>query len=205
MADRLEGRVSTTPIVTIAADDDADSVDAIHHDIKGAVGGALSFTAADGDDNFFYAPNVIVTSSTNELFGASADDLTDLVGASGDQVNGPNEGVGAAVTYTDGSTADCGSDRLWYLYIENTGTSDIVNTTTTNSVYLTLNGGTTVYDNDDAIEIPANQAVLLRPNGPVLSNITVSSGQTRRGGTASTVNGSTSVRCKVVAMIEDIA
>ena len=34
MADRAQGAVSFTPIVTIAADNDADAVDAIHHNIK---------------------------------------------------------------------------------------------------------------------------------------------------------------------------
>ena len=42
MADRAQGAVSFTPVVTIAADSDADAVDAIHHDIKGSLGGDLT-------------------------------------------------------------------------------------------------------------------------------------------------------------------
>ena len=155
MADRAQGAVSFTPIVTIAADSDADAVDAIHHNIKGSLGGDLTFTVQDGDDNWFYAPNVIVTTSSNEVFGASGDDLTDLVGASGDQVNGPDEAVGSAVTYTDGSTADCSDDKLWFIFIKNTGTSDIVNTSTTNSVYVVFDGGTVSPTQLDAVEILA--------------------------------------------------
>ena len=68
MADRAQGAVSFTPIVTIAADSDADAVDAIHHNIKGALGGPSTYTVADGNDKWFYAPNVIVTNSSEELF-----------------------------------------------------------------------------------------------------------------------------------------
>ena len=134
MADRAQGAISFTPIVTIAADSDADAVDAIHHNIKTSLGGDCTFTVQDGDDNWFYAPNVIVTNASEELFGAS-DNATDLVGASGDQTNGPNEAAGAAVTFTDDSTADCDADKVWFLFIKNTGTSDTSNTSTTNSVY----------------------------------------------------------------------
>ena len=119
MADRAQGNISFQPIVTIAADADADAVDAIHHDIKRSLGGKLTFTVADGDDKWFYAPNVIAVNASQELFGAS-DNATDLVGASGDQSNGPNEAAGAAVTFTDDSLADCDADKLWFLFIENT-------------------------------------------------------------------------------------
>ena len=204
MADRAQGAVSFTPIVTIAADSDADAVDAIHHNIKGALGGDLTFTVQDGDDNWFYAPNVIVTNSSEELFGAS-DNATDLVGASGDQTNGPNESAGAAVTFTDDSTADCDADKVWFLFIKNTGTSDTSNTSTTNSVYFNLDGGTAAHGTADQIEVAAGEAWMGRVNGPVMSNILIISGQARAAGAAATVNSSTSVRCTVAAMVEDVA
>ena len=204
MADRAQGAVSFTPIVTIAADSDADAVDAIHHNIKGALGGDLTFTVQDGDDNWFYAPNVIVTNSSEELFGAS-DNATDLVGASGDQTNGPNEAAGAAVTFTDDSTADCDADKVWFLFIKNTGTSDTSNTSTTNSVYFNLDGGTAAHGTADQIEVAAGEAWMGRVNGPVMSNIFIISGQARAAGAAATVNSSTSVRCTVAAMVEDVA
>lgn len=204
MADRAQGAVSFTPIVTIAADSDADAVDAIHHNIKGALGGDLTFTVQDGDDNWFYAPNVIVTNSSEELFGAS-DNATDLVGASGDQTNGPNESAGAAVTFTDDSTADCDADKVWFLFIKNTGTSDTSNTSTTNSVYFNLDGGTAAHGTADQIEVAAGEAWMGRVNGPVMSNILIISGQARAAGAAATVNSSTSVRCAVAALVEDVA
>lgn len=203
MADRAQGVVSFTPVVTIAADSDADAVDAIHHNIKGALGGDLTFTVQDGDDNWFYAPNVIVTSSSEELFGAS-DDATDLVGASGDQTNGPNEAAGAAVTYTDDSTADCSADKVWFLFVKNTGESDTSSTTTTNSVYISLDGTAAAHNALDNIEVKAGEAWMGNIAGPLLQSVFIISGQARGAGTAATVNSSTSVRCTVAAIIEDV-
>ena len=204
MADRAQGAISFQPIVTIAADADADAVDAIHHTIKKRLGGDLTFTVEDGDDNWFYAPNVIVTATSEELFGAS-DNNTDLVGASGDQANGPNEAVGSAVTFTDTSLADCDADKVWFLFIKNTGTSDTSNTSTTNSVYFNLDGGTAAHGTADQIEVAAGEAWMGRVNGPVMSNIFIISGVARAGGAAATVNSSTSVRCTVAAIVEDVA
>ena len=206
MADRAQGAVSFTPVVTIAAgsDADADAVDVIQHNIKQSLGGDLTFTVQDGDDNWFYAPNVIVTTSPEELFGGS-DDNTDLVGASGDQTNGPNEAVGSAVTYTDDSLADCSADKLWFLFVKNTGTSDTDGTTTTNSVYISLDGTAAAHDAVDNIEIKAGEAWMGNIAGPLLQSIFIISAQARGAGTAANVNSSTSVRCTVAAIIEDVA
>ena len=204
MADRIQGSVAFTPIVTVAADDDADSFDAIQHDMKGSLGGELTFTVQDSDDNFFYAPNVIVTNSSDELFGAS-DNNTDLVGASGDQSNGPDEAAGSAVTFTDASLADCDADKVWFLFVKNTGTSDTSGTTTTNSVYFNLDGGTAAHGTADQIEVASGEAWMGRVNGPVMSNVFIISGQARAAGAAATVNSSTSVRCTVSAIVEDVA
>jgi hypothetical protein len=204
MADRAQGAVSFTPIVTIAADSDADAVDAIHHNIKGSLGGNLTFTVQDSDDNWFYAPNVICTTTSDELFGAS-DDVTDLVGASGDQTNGPNEAVGSAVTFTDDSTADCSADKVWFLFVKNTGTSDTSSTTTTNSVYISLDTTAAAYNALDNIEIKAGEAWMGNIAGPLMQSIFIITGQARGAGAADTVNSSTSVRCTVSAIVEDVA
>ena len=172
MADRAQGSVAFTPIVTILADADADAVDAIHHNIKGSLGGDCTFTVADGDDNWFYAPNVICTTTSDELFGAS-DNNTDLVGASGDQSNGPNEAAGTAVTFTDDSLADCDADKVWFLFVKNTGTSDTSNTTTTNSVYLSFDSSAAGYNVADNIEIPGMTAEgILKTKIEFISEIT---------------------------------
>ena len=204
MADRAQGAVSFTPIVTIAADSDADAVDAIHHNIKGSLGGDLTYTAANAGDKWYYAPNVIVTATSEELFGAS-DNATDLVGASGDQVNGPNEAADTAVDFTDGVAADCDADKVYFLFIKNTGTSDTSNTSTTNSVYVSLDTTAAAYNALDNIEIKAGEAWMGNINGPLMASIFVITAQARGAGTAATVNSSTSVRCTVAAMIDDVS
>ena len=203
MADRARGAVSFTPIVTIDPDDDADAVDAIHHNIKGALGGDCTFTVQDSADKWFYAPNVIVTSSGGNLLFGSTDDVSDLVGASGDQVNGPNEAVGSPMTFTDNTLADCSADKIWFLFIKNTGTSDTSGTLTTNSIRFTKDGFA-AQAQGDAIEVPAGEAWMGRLNGTLMQYFNMISGQVRDGGAAATVNGSDSVRCTVVAIIEDV-
>ena len=208
MADRAQGAVSFTPIVTIAADSDADAVDAIHHNIKGSLGGDLTYTASDAADVWFYAPNVIVLGANDEeLFGDGAsDNNTDLVGASGDQTNGPNEAVGTASTFTHDTLADLDADKVYFLFIKNTGTSDTSGTTTTNSVYFTLDDNdSTAHNTSDAIEVAAGEAWMGRVNGVVMDEIHIIAGQARGAASAATVNGSADVRCTVAAMIDDVS
>ena len=195
---KAQGAVSFTPIVQIAEDLDADAVNAIHHDIKQSLGGDLTFTSADAADKWFYAPNVIATTTSDELFGDGSNDLTDLVGASGDQVNGPNEAVGAAVTFTDATTADCSADKLWFLFVKNTGTSDTDNTASTNSVYLSFDASAAGYNVLDNIEIKAGEAWMGNIAGPLLQSVFIMTGQARGAGTGA------NVRCTVAAIIEDV-
>jgi|TARA_R100000501_G_C2576201_1_gene81198 hypothetical protein len=201
MADRAQGAVSFTPIVTIAADSDADAVDAIHHNIKGALGGDLTYTVNDSNDKWYYAPNVIVTNSSLDLISSADDDNTDLVGATGDPAS-LNEAAGSAAHFTEGGNVDASADDIRFLFIKNTGTSDTSNTTTTNSVYLCLDDGTAAHNAEDAIEIAAGEAWMARVNN-IVGDFTIISGAPDAGDVAATVNSSTSVRCTVAAIIDD--
>jgi len=200
MADRAQGAVSFTPVVTIAADSDADAVDAIHHNIKTSLGGDLTYTAG-GNDKWYYAPNVIVTSTSTQLISVTADDYTDLVGATGDPAS-PNEAAGSEAHFTAGGNIDASAADIKFLFIKNTGTSDTSNTSTTNSVYLTLDAGTAAHTGEDAIEIAAGEAWMSRVNN-IVDDFRIISGQANAAGTAATVNSSTSVRCTVAAIIDD--
>ena len=98
MADTARGLVSMTPVVTIAADSDADAVDAIHHDIKATLGGKLEYEKADANDKWVY-------SASRDITGTSADVI-----ASG-------------TSFTEGGTTVVG-DHLKYLFLKNSGTTD---------------------------------------------------------------------------------
>ena len=89
MADTARGAVSMTPVVTIAADSDADAVNAIHHDIKSTLGGVLEYEKADGNDKWFYTTS------------------RDVTGTSADLISG---------TFTEGGTAHT-ADHVKYLFI----------------------------------------------------------------------------------------
>ena len=58
-----------------------------------------------------------------------------------------------------------------------------------------------VYMTHDLYIAYINNLQLVQP----LHNILIISGQTRAAGAAASVNGSTSVRCTVVAIVEDVA
>ena len=161
--------------------------------------GAITFT--DANDKWYYAPNVIVTSSSLDLISSADDDNTDLVGATGD-TSSLNEAAGSAAHFTEGGNIDAGTDDVKFLFIKNTGTSDTSGTTTTNSVYLCLDDGTAAHNAEDAIEIASGEAWMGRVNN-IVGDFTIISGQANAAGTAATINSSTSVRCTVCAVIDD--
>ncbi len=200
-SDKVQGAISFTPIVNINADADADAVNAIHHNIKQALGGELTYSFTDDNDKWYYAPNVIVTNSSSDLISSADDDNTDLVGATGDPAS-PNEAAGSAAHFTEGGNINGSADDIRFIFIKNTGTSDTSGTTTTNSVYLCINDATASHSNQNSIEIAAGEAWMGKVNN-IVGDFTIISGQANAGGTAATVNGSTSVRCTVCAVIDD--
>ena len=132
MADKAQGAVSMTPIVTVAADADADSFDAIHHDIKGSLGGELIYEKADANDKWFYSTTTDITASHANLISGN---------------------------FTEGGTVAT-SDDVRFLFLKNSGTTD-GSTTTSAKVYLTLDGGDGA-SVTDAIEIGAGEATILK-------------------------------------------
>lgn len=209
--DKVQGAISFTPIVEITADADADAVNAIHHNINQSLGGDLTYSFTDALDKWYYAPNVIAVASNDmRLIAGSADgssdDNTDLVGATGDPA-APNEAAGSAAHFTSADgPIDCGTDDVKFLFIKNTGTSDTSGTTTTNSVYFTLDDNdSTAHSTTDAIEVASGEAWMGRINGTIMDEIHIIAGEARGAGTAASVNGSADVRCTVAAIIDDVS
>tara|TARA_R100001230_G_C5677627_1_gene183640 strand:+ start:459 stop:950 length:492 start_codon:yes stop_codon:yes gene_type:complete len=133
MADTARGVVSMTPVVTIAADADADAVDAIHHDIKSTLGGKLEYAKADANDKWFYTTSKDVTASHANLI-------------SGD--------------FTETGTVST-SDHVKFLFIKNSGTTDGSTSSSGAKVYITLDGGDGA-SQTDVIEIGAEEAINLK-------------------------------------------
>ena len=134
MADTARGVVSMTPVVTIAADSDADLVDAIHHDIKQSLGGKLEYAKADANDKWVY-------SASRDITGSSADLIA----------NG--------TAFTEGGTTTT-SDHVKYLFLKNSGTTD-GSTSTSAKVYICLDAGDAA-SVGDVLEIGAGEAINLK-------------------------------------------
>lgn len=134
MADTARGVVSMTPVVTIAADDDSDAVDVIHHQIKQSLGGKLEYEKADANDKWVY-------STSRDITGTSADVI-----ASG-------------TSYTDSGTTLVG-DHIKYLFLKNSGTTDGT-TATSAKVYICLDAGDAA-SVGDVLEVGANEAINLK-------------------------------------------
>ena len=134
MADTARGAVSMTPVVTIAADSDADSVDAIHHDIKGTLGGKLEYAKADANDKWVY-------NASRDITGTSADLIA------------------AGTSFTEGGTSATG-DHVKFLFIKHSGTTD-GSTATSAVVYICLDAGDAA-SVGDVIEIGKDEAINLK-------------------------------------------
>jgi len=132
MADKARGKISMTPVVTIAADSDADAVDAIHHDIKGSLGGKLEYVAVDAFDKWFYSTSTDVTASHANLISGN---------------------------FTSGGSIAT-SDDIRFLFLKNSGTTNGT-TSTSSKIYLTLDGGDGA-SVSDAIEIGPNESINLK-------------------------------------------
>jgi hypothetical protein len=134
MADTARGAVSMTPVVTIAADADADAVNAIHHDIKATLGGKLEYEKADANDKWVYSASRDIAASSADL-------------------------IPAGTSFTEGGTT-VDADDVRYLFLKHSGTTD--GTTSTSSVvYINLDGSDAA-SVPNVIEVGKDEAIVLK-------------------------------------------
>ena len=141
MADTFRGAVSMTPVVTIAADADADAVDAIHHDIKSTLGGTLEWNTGQqaGTGRWYYSASTTVTTSDANLIG----------------------GFSSGTTYTDGTSIASGDD-IRVIYIEHLGLDTNGDASAAGDyLFITLDGGTGGTQSD-AICLEPNESIVLK-------------------------------------------
>ena len=136
MADTARGKISMTPVVTIAADDDSAAVDAIHHDINGLLGGVLEYEKADANDKWFYdaSKTIDTTNSTNIISG----------------------------DFTQGGAAHV-NDDVRYICIVHTGL-DSSGDASTDNVYVVFDGNASPSGQPDAAVIGPNEAFIQKTN-----------------------------------------
>ena len=200
MVDRVEGILSFNPIVTLAAGVNSNAKDVIHHDIKQALGGPMVVTARDVGDKWYYAPNNIVTTGGAPLIIFSIDGLSFNVGSSGNP-NNQNEPTDSTVMFTD-TGAIATNDKVRWIFIKNTGTSDIDGTPTSESVIFQA-GSSPSFPDGHCVEIAAGEGYMSRQSviGCAVSNIFARVVEPTSIDDAGAGTGK--VRCTVVAMIND--
>ena len=124
MADTGRAAVSMTPVISITADDDADSVDAIHHDFGGSLGGKLEVDTSSGFTAVkWWGGQYLVAATSADLLG----------GHSTGTFYGSDAVVG---DFTEG-TAFVTTDQVKMICIENLAFSDVTKeTASTANIYI---------------------------------------------------------------------
>ena len=132
-----------------------------------------SYTPADANDKWFYKlVSVVHTSNT-----------TDLI--SGNYIESGYETIST-------------SDKVRFLFIKNTGTTDGT-TTSDESILLSLSGATVGYASADTIEIGSGESWFAKFNGATTADIHCISGQKAGAGT-----GGNKIQTIVAAIIDDV-
>ena len=141
--DTARCKVSLLPVVKIDADADADSVNAIHHNVGKMIGGNLSYTMADGNDKWIYSA-IRSVATEQDLFGT-------------------------IVSYTDGSASVASGDKIKIVYIKHLGvtSSDEV---TTDNIWISIDGSTPTATNANGFILEPNESMILKPTGLTHSN-----------------------------------
>tara|TARA_R100000808_G_C2123731_1_gene134407 strand:+ start:281 stop:790 length:510 start_codon:yes stop_codon:yes gene_type:complete len=143
MTDRVIGKVSITPIVTLAAATDTDAKDTIHHDIKTTLSGAFSYTKSDAGDKWYYNAAKDVTESSTDIFG---------IGES----------------FTEGGTI-ANTDKIKFIFLKNTGYTD-TGIVTTSNVWFDPTGGNVVSTSVAPVELGPGEALALKMRNDASSN-----------------------------------
>ena len=149
MADTGRAAVLMTPIITIAADDDADAVDAIHHDFGGSLGGKLEVDSSSGFTAVkWWGGEFLLAASSANLIG--------------EHTSGTFYGSDAVVgDYTEG-TAIVITDQVKMVCIENLAFSDTAKTTASTAIaYICLDGGNAASVND-VVAVGPNESIVLK-------------------------------------------
>ena len=141
----------------------------------------FAYTPADANDKWYYK-------LVNVRHNASADLI---------EGNYLSKSTGIDTGSTNAAVTT--SDKVRFLFIKNTGTSD--GTTSSNeSIYVCFDGGTAAYNLGDAIEIGAGESWYGK-----LPNTTVGDIHAISGDSGASSAGEASVTCMVIAILDDVA
>ena len=141
----------------------------------------FSYTPADVNDKWYY-----------KLVNVRHNASSDLI--EGNYLS-KSSGVDTASTNAEVSV----SDKVRFIFIKNTGTSD-GSSSSDESIYICFDGGTAAYNLGDAIEIGAGESWYGK-----LPNTTVGDIHAISGDSGASSAGAASVQCMVMAILDDVA
>jgi hypothetical protein len=141
MANRAEGKVSLTPIVTVAGSGDYDAHDVLHNDVDQILSGTLVYNIVNANDRWFYSSSADVSSDANLISG----------------------------NFSDASVSIVAGDVVKFLFIYNTGTSD-GSAANAQNVYLTFDGGDPGAQNDSVL-IGSGESFIVKPRACTVENL----------------------------------
>ena len=141
----------------------------------------FSFTPADANDKWYY-----------KLVNVRHNASSDLI-----EGNFLSKSTGVDTASTNATVTT--SDKVKFLFIKNTATTD-GSTTSDESIYVCFDGGTAAYNLGDAIEIGAGESWYGK-----LPNTTVGDIHAISGDSGASSAGEASVTCMVIAILDDVA
>tara|TARA_R110000744_G_scaffold369842_1_gene480261 strand:- start:60 stop:557 length:498 start_codon:yes stop_codon:yes gene_type:complete len=141
MANRAEGKVSLTPIVTVGPSGDYDAHDVLHNDVDQILSGTLIYNIVNANDRWFYSKTTDISSNANLISG----------------------------NFSDAAVAIASADIVKFLFIYNTGTSDGSDVNAQN-IYLTFDGGDPVAQNDSVL-IGFGESFIIKPKACTIDNL----------------------------------
>ena len=141
----------------------------------------FAYTPADANDKWYYK-------LVNVRHNASADLI---------EGNYLSKSTGVDTGSTNAAVTT--SDKVRFLFIKNTATSD-GSTSSDESIYVCFDGGTAAYNLGDAIEIGAGESWYGK-----LPNTTVGDIHAISGDSGASSAGEASVTCMVIAILDDVA
>jgi hypothetical protein len=147
----------------------------------GFTGGLFLYQPADNTEGWYYKLTNVTTTSTDLIAGAIIQ----------------KKDTGIAVG--SGQATIATADKVKFLWIHNTGTTDGT-TATTDSVYLNFDDQAATNNGKNMFEIPSKATWFCRVPSTLVGEIHAISGQANAAGT-----GGGNIQCIVCAIIDDVA
>ena len=139
----------------------------------------FAYTPADANDKWYYKLVNVTTSSGNLIAG-----------------NFLQNSAGINVGSSEATVSI--SDKVKFIFIKNTGTTD-GSAATDDSIYIVLDGGAAAHTSTDAIEIGSGESWYGKLTNTTVGNLNAITGDANAGST-----GDGSAQCVVAAIIDDV-